>query len=76
MCGDGGFDDGAGEGGLAASRSADDLREPSARESSAQEYCVERRDSGWKRGRDRRGWRKEPSELGEGERQGDDSMKP
>ena len=66
---DRGFDNRAGEGGLAAARAADDLREPAAGESAAEQHGVERRDSGGKRRRDRRGSGEEPNELGEGERQ-------
>ena len=67
---DGGFHDGASEGGLAASRWARDLREPAARQSSTEQHGVERRNPGGECGRSRRGGREEPNELGEGEGQG------
>ena len=62
-----GLDEGAGEGGLAAARAAHDLGEPAARQPSARQRRVERRDPGGKRGRRGRRWRKELNELGERE---------
>ena len=69
MRGHRGLDDRAGERRLPTARAADELRKPAAREPSAEQRGVERRDPGGERRRGRCGWREEPNELGEGERQ-------
>ncbi len=63
---DRGLHEGTREGGLAASRRAGNLREPTARQPSTEQHGVERRNPGGECGRDWRGWREEPNELGEG----------
>ena len=66
MVRDRGLDEGASEGGLAASRWARDLREPAARQSSTEQLGIERRNPGRECGSNRHGGREEPNELGKG----------